>query len=67
MDTDKAVDQAIDIGAHICAAVLVLAIGYLIAVVARRYTHRLLARPKIASALGPSTEQLLKSAIFTSF
>jgi small-conductance mechanosensitive channel len=64
MDTDEAVDKAIDIGTHIGGAVLVLAIGYVFAVIARRYTHRILARPKIASALGPSTEQLLKSAVF---
>jgi small conductance mechanosensitive channel len=61
---DDAVDLALAIGARLGTAALVLVGGYVLAVAARRLARRLLGRPKVARALGPSMVRLLGSAAY---
>jgi small conductance mechanosensitive channel len=61
---DDAVDLALEIGARIGIAALVLIAGYVLAVMMRRLARRVLGRPAIARTLGPSLVQLLGSAVY---
>jgi small conductance mechanosensitive channel len=64
MDTEAAIDTAIDVGGRLALAVLFLVLGYVLAVVARRLSHRLLNQPAVARALGPSLVRLMGTVIF---
>jgi hypothetical protein len=53
IQANEVVNFALSVLTNIAGAALVLAIGYFIAVAARRFTQKTLGRPYIARALGP--------------
>lgn len=61
---EHAVDLALAIGGRLAAAALALVAGYALAVAVRRLARRLLGRPRIAYALGPSMVRLFGSAAY---
>jgi small-conductance mechanosensitive channel len=64
IEMDDTVDTALTIGARLGTATLVLVAGYVLAVAMRRLARRLLGRPKVSRALGPSMVRLLGSAVY---
>jgi small conductance mechanosensitive channel len=62
--SNEAVNFAVSVLTNVAGAVLVLAIGYFIALAARRFTRNTLGRPDIARALGPSIVRLLSGAVY---
>jgi small conductance mechanosensitive channel len=61
---DDIVGVTLSIAGRIAIAGVALIIGYVLARLARRLVARLLARPGLASALGPSMARLLSSAVY---
>lgn len=61
---DDVADVTLDAGGHIAAAVGILVAGYILAKVLQLVARRLLGRPELAGALGPSIVQLICSAVF---
>jgi hypothetical protein len=53
IQANEAVNLAVSVLTIIAGAALALAIGYSMAVAARRFTRRTLGRPDIARVLGP--------------
>jgi small conductance mechanosensitive channel len=64
IQANEAVSLALSVLTNIAGAALVLALGYFIAVAARRFTQKTLGRPDIARALGPSIVRLLSGAVY---
>ena len=64
METDVAIDSALNFGGDVVTAAMVLAGGYVAAAVARRLSHRVLQQPAVARALGPSMVRLLGTVVF---
>jgi small conductance mechanosensitive channel len=61
---DDVIGAMLSIGARIAIAALVLLVGYILARLMQRVAQRLMDRPQIASALGPSMARLLKSVVY---
>jgi small conductance mechanosensitive channel len=64
IQANEAVNLAVSVLTNIAGAALVLAVGYFIAVAARRFTRKTLKRPDIARALGPSIVRLLSGTVY---
>jgi small conductance mechanosensitive channel len=64
IQANEAVNLAVSVLTNIAGAALVLAVGYFIAVAARRFTRKTLGRPDIARALGPSIVRLLSGTVY---
>jgi small conductance mechanosensitive channel len=62
--TNEAVNFVLSFLTNIAGAALVLAFGYVVAAGARRFTRKMLGRPDVARALGPSIVHLLSSAVY---
>src|SRR6516164_9061153 len=60
----EAVNVVLAVLTNIAGAAVVLALGFFIAATARRFTRRMLERPDIARALGPSIVRLLSGAVY---
>src|SRR5262249_54707257 len=61
---NEAVSFALAVLTNVATAALVLVVGYFVAAGARRVTRRMLERPDIARALGPSIVRLLSSTVY---
>src|SRR5580765_7703652 len=64
IQVNQAVSFALSVLANVATAVLVLLAGRVIAGAARRLTRKMLERPDVARALGPSIVHLLSSAVY---
>jgi small conductance mechanosensitive channel len=64
MTTDNFIGIILNIAANIGLAALVLLLGQLVARLLRRFVRRLLERPQVATALGPSIVRLLGEATY---
>lgn len=63
-DFDRLADVTLAVGAHLAGAALVLAVGFVLARILRRFVRHILARPQIAEPLGPTIVQLLIGAVY---
>lgn len=61
---EEVVDSALNVGGRVVTALIILAVGYLIAVVVRRVGRRLLDRPPVRRVLGPSLVRLLSDGAY---
>jgi len=64
IQVNQAISFALSVLANVATAVLVLLAGRVIAGAARRLTRKMLERPDVARALGPSIVRLLSSAVY---
>jgi small conductance mechanosensitive channel len=64
IQTNEMVSFVIAVLTNIAGAAVVVALGFFIAAAARRFTRKMLERPDIAHALGPSIVRLLSGAVY---
>jgi small conductance mechanosensitive channel len=64
VQANEAVNLVLAVLTNVGGAAVVLALGFFIAATARRFTRKMLGRPDIARALGPSIVRLLSSAVY---
>jgi small conductance mechanosensitive channel len=64
IQASEAVNLVLAVLTNVAAAAVVLALGFFMAATARRFTLKMLGRPDIARALGPSIVRLLSSAVY---